>query len=222
MRGLAAAAAALLLAAGHAAAQGTIAAAPKEVAPIAVAGDAQPRAWAYSASLFGYFVPEDQNFAQPTLTADRSRWHVEARYNYEALETGSAWLGYAFSAGKRLKLDITPMLGGVFGDVRGFAPGCELTLGWSRLELYSEGEYFFDVENESEDFFYNWSELVITPASAWRAGFVVQRTRAFQTSVDLQTGLLAGVSYGQVDFTAYVFNLGGEDQTFVISAEVGF
>jgi len=219
LRRIAAAVAALVLAAGAAAAQGTSDAAPTAPAPSAGATD---RAWSYSASLLGYFVPDDRDYAQPTFAADRGRLHLEVRYNYEALRTGSAWLGYAFSAGKQLRMDLTPTLGGVFGDLHGLAPGYELTLTWSRLELDSEGEYFFDFEDDAEDFFYNWSELSIAPTDRWRAGLVVQRTRAYQTRLDLQRGLLAGMSYKRVDLTGYVFNLGWEDPTIVISAEMSF
>jgi hypothetical protein len=214
--------AALVLAAVQAAAQGTIGAAPTAVAPNAIAAEAAPRAWSYSASLFGYSVADDQDYAQPTFAADRGRFHLEARYNYEALETGSGWLGYAFSAGKKLRIDITPMLGGVFGDFQGLAPGYELTMGWSKLELDSEGEYFFDFADDTEDFLYNWSELSISPTGGWRAGLAVQRTRAYQTSLDFQRGPLVGVSFKSVDLTAYVFNLGWEEPTIVIAAEVSF
>ena len=36
------------------------------------------------------------------------------------------------------------MLGGVFGDTTGIAPGYKGSLSWWKLELYSEGEYVFD------------------------------------------------------------------------------
>ena len=48
--------------------------------------------------------------------------HLEARYNYEAQRTGSLWAGYNFSVGKKVKLDATPMVGGVFGNVNAVAP----------------------------------------------------------------------------------------------------
>jgi hypothetical protein len=196
------------LAAGPSAAQGTT--------------GAEPRAWSGSASLFGYFVPADQDYAQPTFAADRGRLHLEARYNYESLATGSAWVGVTFSAGSKLRMDLTPMLGGVFGDLHGLAPGYELTLAWSILELDSESEYFLDPGDSSGDFFYTWSELAIAPSDRWRAGIAAQRTRAYETGLDVQRGLLAGASFGRVDVTAYVFNLGWEDPTVVLSAEVGF
>ena len=77
---------------------------------------------------------------QPTFTADRDWLHLEARYNYEALDTGSAWVGYNFSGGETVTWELTPMLGAVFGATDGIAPGYKGSLGWKKLELYSEGE----------------------------------------------------------------------------------
>ena len=64
---------------------------------------------------------------QPTVTADHGALHLEGRYNYEAFETGSAWVGWNFGVGEKLRLDATLMAGGVFGDTRGVAPGYHLT-----------------------------------------------------------------------------------------------
>src|ERR1044071_8603769 len=91
-------------------------------APSALAQEADP-AWSFSASAYTYFVPDDHEYIQPTITADRDWLHLEARYNYEAQHTGSAWAGYNFAGGKKLAWEITPMLGGVFGDTNGVAPG---------------------------------------------------------------------------------------------------
>ena len=106
--------------------------------------DADEKAWSFSASAYTYFVPDDRDYVQPTFTADRGWLHLEARYNYEALDTGSAWVGYNFSGGEKLAWEFTPMLGGVFGDTTGIAPGYKGSLSWWKLELYSEGEYVFD------------------------------------------------------------------------------
>src|ERR1017187_4226457 len=101
--------------------------------------EAEFKKWAFSVSVMGCLVPDGRDYAQPTITADRDWLHLEARYNYEALETGSTWLGYNFSGGKKLQWEVTPMLGGVFGDLTGVAPGYEGTLNWWKLGLYSEG-----------------------------------------------------------------------------------
>ena len=179
-------------------------------------------AWSFSASAYAYFVPDSQNYVQPTIRADRSWLHLEARYNYEALDTGSAWLGYNFSVGDKLKLDFTPMLGGVFGKTNGYAPGYEFTLSWRKLQLYSEGEYVFDTGNSSDSFFYTWSELTVAPADWFQFGLVVQRTKVYQTDFDIQRGVLARFSYKQVDLTAYVFNPDVDKPTFVFAVSVSF
>jgi len=49
--------------------------------------------WTYSLNLAGYIVPHDRSYASPTFSADRGRFHVGSRYNYEDKETGSLWLG---------------------------------------------------------------------------------------------------------------------------------
>lgn len=109
------------------------------------------------------------------------------------------------------------MLGAVFGNSTGLAPAYRFTLGYGRLELYSEGEYFFDADDSAENFFYNWSELSFALADWAYAGLVSQRTRAYETGLDVQRGLLAGFSYREVDFTAYLFNPGWASPTFVMA-----
>lgn len=180
------------------------------------------RSWSFSASAYTFLVPNDRDYVQPTFTADRDWLHLEARYNYEALETGSAWIGYNFSLGEKLTLEATPMLGGVFGNTTGIAPGYKLALSYWKLELSTEGEYVFEVGDSSESFFYTWSELTISPLDWLRAGLAVQRTKVYETDLDIQRGLLLGFSYKKVDFTSYIFNLGWEDPTFVFSIGVNF
>ncbi len=178
--------------------------------------------WSFSASAYGYLVPDDQDFVQPTFTADRGPLHLEARYNYEALKTGSVWAGYNFSLGQKLTFDFTPMLGGIFGDTSGIAPGLKMTVSWWKLELYSESEYVFDAEDNSANFAYTWSQVTLSPMDWFRFGFVAQRTRAYQSDLDIQRGLLAGFSYKFADFGAYLFNPDQDKPTIVFSVAVNF
>jgi hypothetical protein len=178
--------------------------------------------WSFSASVYTYIVGDSDNYAQPTVTADRDWLHLEARYNYEALKTGSAWVGYNFGGGEKLTWEITPMLGGVFGDVNGIAPGYKGSVSWWKLELYSEGEYVFDLGESSESFFYNWSELTLAPVEWFRFGLVTQRTRAYKTDRDIQRGLLAGFTYKMVSLTTYVFNPDDSKPTVVVAVGVTF
>ncbi len=195
--------------------------APTNSAPPALTEGATNR-WEFAASAFAYLVPDSRDYVQPTFTADRGWLHLEARYNYEALETGSGWLGYNFGGGDKLAWEVTPMLGGVFGDTTGIAPGYKGSLTWWKLELYSEGEYLIDTGNSSRSFFYNWSELTLAPVDWFRFGLVTQRTRAYETDRDIQRGVLAGFSYKMVDLTAYVFNPDESKPTFVFALGLSF
>jgi len=180
------------------------------------------KAWSFSVSAYTYIVPDSRDYVQPTFTADRGWLHLEARYNYEALDTGSAWVGYNFSGGEKLAWEIAPMLGGVFGDITGIAPGYKGSLSWWKLELYSEGEYVFDTGHSSDSFFYNWSELTLAPVDWFRFGLVTQRARLYQTDREIQRGVLVGFNYKKVDLSGIMFNPDDNKPTFVIAVGLNF
>jgi hypothetical protein len=205
---------------------GAAVAAAQEEGPAPAAGEteeaAESPAWEFNASVYGYFPPEDTDYGQPTVTADRGALHLEARYNYEGLETGSAWVGWNFGFGEKLRLDATLMAGGVFGDTNGVAPGFELALSWGALELYSEGEWVFDLEDSENDFFYNWAQLGYSPWDWLTVGFASQRTRAYETGLDVQRGPFVGFTYKSLTLSVYVFNADVEPPTVVTSLAVSF
>jgi hypothetical protein len=176
--------------------------------------------WSFFASAYTYIIPETSNYAQPTFTADRNHLHLEARYNYEAQKTGSAWVGWNFSGGDTVEWEVTPIVGGVFGDVDGVAPGYKGSIAWRKLSLYSESEYVIDTANTSNSFLYNWSELTYGLTESLRAGLVVQRTRAYQTDRDVQRGLIVGYAWRRAEFTFCVFNPDENKPTSAFS--VGF
>jgi hypothetical protein len=188
-------------------------------APVAESSSNQ---WSFLASVYGYIVPESRDYVNPNFSADHGWLHLEARYNYEALETGSLWVGYNFSFGKTVEFGITPMLGGVFGNLTGVAPGYNLSVSFKSFLLSSQGEYFCDAADSSFNYFYTWSELTYSPWEWLRAGIAIQRTRAYKSELDIQRGFLVGVTYRRAEFTTYVFNLGWTDPTIVLAAGFSF
>jgi len=179
-------------------------------------------AWTLSASAYAFFVPAAPSYLNPNLAAERGGLHLEARYAYEALRTGSAWVGWKFAFGDALTLDVTPMLGGVFGRLNGIAPGYLLTLGYGALALSSQSEYVFDAAGRAGDFLYTWSELSWSLASWFRAGLAIQRTRAYSTPLDVQRGPFAALSWGgSFELAAYVFNPGWTTPTVVVAVAGG-
>ncbi len=167
-------------------------------------------------------MPQSQSYAQPTFMMDGDWAHLEARYNNEFLHTASVWFGYDFTVGKKVQIDFTPMIGGVFGKVDGIAPGFELTLTYRKLQLYSASEYVFDTSNRDNSFFYTWTEVSYSPVKWFRVGAASQRTRVYHTGLDVQRGPLVGFTYKKASFSTYVFNPGITQPTWVLSLSYSF
>ena len=215
---------AVALAVDHTLAQATTNAPVSTVTntPPVLVNEVDEKAWRFSASVYTYIVPDDRVYLQPTFTVDRGWLHLEARYNYESLDAASAWIGYNLSIGEKLKWDFTPMIGAIFGSAGGVAPGYKSLLSWWKLELYSEGEYVFDTSGTSDNFFFTWSELTLTPAEWLRFGMVIQRTKLYKTDFDIQRGFLIGFSYKRMNFTGYVFNPDASRPTVVLAVGLGY
>jgi hypothetical protein len=162
--------------------------------------------WTYSATGMYYVPPDDSNFLLAIATADRGALHLEARYNYEALDTGSLFAGWTFSGGDTLTYELTPMLGAVFGDTQGIAPGLEASLAYGVVDFYIEAEYLYDFDNHEDSYTYAWSELGVTPLEWLRFGLVGQRTRVYRGDRDIQRGGFAQLMLGQATLGLYVFN----------------
>jgi hypothetical protein len=195
---------------------------PATIAPLEATGETEETKWEYSLSIATYLAQHARDYANPNFTADHDWLHLEARYQYEAVKTGSLWLGYNFSFGEKLAVEATPMIGGVFGDITGVAPGYAISASYKSIEFFTQGEYFFDAAIHAGDFLYTWSELSYAPASWCKVGVVVDRTKALGSSIDIRRGPLVGFKYKKVDFTTYWLSPGTRDGTFIFSVTVNF
>ncbi|MGH9367192.1 MAG: hypothetical protein ACRD3M_05925, partial [Thermoanaerobaculia bacterium] len=70
--------------------------------------------------------------------------------------------------------------------------------------------------------FYTWTQLGYSPFDWLTVGLAVQRTRAYETSLDVQRGFFVGFTYRNWSLTTYVFNPGWEAPTVVTSLSVSF
>jgi hypothetical protein len=179
--------------------------------------------WEFSLSTYTYLQLQKRDYANPNIIADHDWLDVEVRYNYEALKTGSIWLGYNFTTGKKLKLDLIPMVGGVFGDITGVAPGYTIIASYQTIELSTQGEYFFDAARSANNFFYSWSELRTSPTGWLKVGMVVERTQASGVTSDVRRGPLIGFKYKKkADVSIYWLSPGSHDAAFVFAVTTRF
>jgi hypothetical protein len=176
----------------------------------------------YSVSIATYLARDAHDYVNPSFTMDHDWLHLEARYNYEAIKTGSIFVGYNFSIGEKLAFEVTPMLGGVFGDITGIAPGYTISVSYGTFELYTQGEYFIDAGSRDANFFYNWSEFSCSPSSWFRFGLVLDRTKALGSNFEIRRGPFVGFKYRNVDLTTYWLSPGSTHSTFVFAATLNF
>jgi hypothetical protein len=195
----------------------------KPVAPAPLAAEPEKKAdrWEVSVDCFGYRVSDDDDYASTAVKLDRGPLHLEARYIYEDIDTGSVFVGWNFDVSDEITCELTPMIGVVFGDTDGIAPGLEATIGAGRFELYTEIEYVIATDDDGDDFTYSWTELAWSPNERFRAGIVAQRTRAYDTDVDIQRGCFVGAMLQRIGVTAYVFEPFDDDRTWVVSFGFG-
>ena len=191
--------------------------------PALRAQDSEPQAWEFTVSLSPYIFPSEEGFLLPIVSADRGPLHLEARYNYEARETGSLFVGrtWTWESGQ-LQGEVIPMVGLVVGDVDGVAPGLKLDLLLDPVEFYTEGEFMMDFGEGGSSFFYFWSELSVWPTEWLRGGLVSQRTRMVDTQLDFQRGFLVGTSFGNFGASFYMFNPQEEEPYYVVTLEASF
>jgi hypothetical protein len=186
------------------------------------ATDSAEKNWAFSATLFGYFVPTDRNFLSGIAYADHGSLHLEGRYNYEDIHAGSLFAGWRFEFGKKLTLSFIPMAGFVFGSTNGFIPALEFEASWKILDYYSETEYVLDFSNSANNYLYTWGELGVSPFSSFRTGICYQRTILYETGLDLQRGIFASYSFWKLTGTAYYFNPFIRENFLVVSLGIEF
>jgi hypothetical protein len=168
---------------------------------------------------FAYLLPDD-GFVLPIATMDRGSLHLEARYQYEDRATVSAWAGWSFATGTDLELTVVPMVGVVAGQTQGWAPGLEASLAWRTFELYSENEFVFDAEGAEGDYFYDWSQLSWDAQEWLTLGLSVQRTRMYDSELEIERGVFAAARRGPAELSVFAFNLDGEEAFAIVALGV--
>lgn len=137
-----------------------------------------------------YAMRTEADFLTPVITLDHGPLHLETRYNYEAIDTGSFFVGYTFSGGDTVSFSITPILGAVYGDNAGVAPGLEASVSWKDFDFYTESEYYIDHHDHHRNYLTSWNEIGWRPIPPLRLALVTQRTRTVDEGRDVQRGAL--------------------------------
>lgn len=184
--------------------------------------DNQPPPWSFSASIYHYILPGEINTTTVLGYADHKKVHLEARYNYEDVKTASVFGGYRIETGRKLFLSIIPMVGFAVGNTDGIIPGLEAALEWKKFDFYSESEYVINFAGGENNFFYTWTELAIAPIKNLRAGISGNRTRLFQSDLDIQKGVFAQYSFWKLTTGVHYFNPFSNDSFVIATLDIDF
>ena len=174
------------------------------------------KGWSYSVTGQYYSFRDQKDFFLGVATADSGQLHLEARVNYEAINSGSLFAGWKFSGGEKLTWEVTPILGAVFGQKEGIAPGFEAAAAYGIADFYIESEYVRDLEVKEDSFVYSWNELGVSPWEWLRFGLVSQRTKVYRSERDIQRGVFAQFIYRKATLGGYVFNPDDSDTRFMV------
>jgi hypothetical protein len=170
-----------------------------------------------------YYAMRDQpDFGVGVAAVDHGSLRVEARYNYEGHNVGSAFIGWKFAAGDQLAFAVTPIVGALFGAGRGAVPGFEASIAYGSVDAYIEAEYVHDRNQGSSRYYYAWSELGWKPVEWLRLGLVGQRTRVVDTGRDLQRGVFVQLSIKAATVGVYAFNPDSGSRYLIVSAGAQF
>jgi hypothetical protein len=182
----------------------------------------QDSSWSFSASGYHYLIPDAENTITLICYADHKKLHLEARYNYEDQRTGSVFAGWRVAKDGKFQWAAIPMLGGVFGNKEGIAPGLELEAAYKKFGFYSETEYVFDFAGNENNFLYTWGELSYTPIEVLNIGFSFQRTLLYQADLEVQRGIMAKYFPGKLSTGLYYFNPFSDDNLLILMLSFEF
>lgn len=198
-------------------------AAPVATARAEAPAEARPQ-WSAALYVDAYAQPDEDVFVIPTLFADRGPLHLEVRYNYEAEDTTSLWAGWAFELGGEERwLRLTPMLGGVAGDVNGVAPGLEVEAQWGRVAYWLEAEYLLDLEDSAGNYLYTWSELTVSIVPWLWAGGSLQRLRVVETPTEVDVGPMVGAGKpGSWSLSFYAYGIATSAPSYLLTGALEF
>ena len=184
--------------------------------------EAESAGWSYWTGIDLYLFPDEPGYVQPIFTADHGALHLEGRYNYEDLDTGTFLIGRNFFRDADVEIEVVPMLGAAAGLTDGIVPALSFRLAWSWLEFQSDAEYVFDLDDRENDFFFAWTELSVWPSASFRVGFAEQRTHVKGVPAEANYGLFVGLAGPRMGGSFYSFRDSEGYRYWIVGVDLSF
>jgi hypothetical protein len=144
--------------------------------------------------------------------------YLEARYNYEDINTFSFYLGKSYSGKSDFTYRVIPMAGGVFGKFRGISLGLNTEFEYRKLFFSADSQYTRSIRNSERTFYFSWSELGYELTDDIFAGAAFQYTYLPHDCSNLmQAGGMAGYVYNSWQISVYGFRPLNDARNFICS-----
>lgn len=164
-----------------------------------------------------YYLGENRSFCWvPTVTYHTpDDWYIEARGNYEAINSASLYLGRTFKKKASVSYSIIPIAGLVIGRLNGGSVGANVALDYKKISFTSQSQYTFSIESRATNFTYSWSDLTYQLKDWVSAGVSLQQTRGVY-----EKGILVRGVYKNLSIPVYVFSPATSERYFVLGLNV--
>jgi hypothetical protein len=131
--------------------------------------------------------------------------YLEARYNYDDLETFSVLAGKTFSFDKEKNYTITPMLGAAFGNLQGATLGVNMNATVHRFNFGTQSQYTYAFNDHSSSFIFTWAEASYQVGKTFYGGITMQHTKLYQSRSEYDPGFMLGFTHKNVSIPLYIF-----------------
>ena len=133
-------------------------------------------------------------------------WFAEIRHNYDEVGSISFNSGRSFSFGKKLLIELKPMVGFVTGSVTGLNFNFDQEFEWKSFYYSSKIQYMHSLKSSGLDFFYTWQEAGYSLSKNFFSGVSFQAVLPHQGKIEYSKGIVIGFSAGNWSFPLYVFD----------------
>ena len=164
-----------------------------------------------------YYIGREKTFYMATVVTDHAAndWYIEGRYNYDAINAVSAYLGKTFEKKALISYSITPMAGLIGGRLNGGSVGANVAFDCKGLSFASQSQYTISVQNKATNFIYSLSELTYHFREFLSAGVSLQQTAIYRAGGTPEKGILIRAELKKFSFPLYIFNPSTNERYFM-------
>ncbi|HNW91079.1 MAG TPA: hypothetical protein PKN48_15575 [Bacteroidales bacterium] len=150
------------------------------------------------------------------------KFYLEARYNYENLNTASLYFGRSFAFDKKAFVEITPMLGGVVGETNGISPAFNFFLGYKSFSTSTQCQYTIDLKDTKNSFFWDWTIFYFSFSEHFGLGGAMQMLIPQSEKGIYNAGPMVRLSYKSLAAEMYVYNFWQYQPTYAVAVQYAF